>query len=125
MEKYEVSAANILVADLIIFDYIDDDDVLHHRKMNDNERFRKVLSVNNRYFDLETGEEYYDCDIEDDGRVYGPVFVNTGYVTKTWRTRKVSEKDVLRAALLLNSQLKLDELVSRRKVLLMPRERLL
>lgn len=125
MEKYEVSAANILVADIVIFDCINDRNELKHRKLTDDERFRKVLEMNGRYFDLKTGEEYYDCTIFDDGTIYGPIFVNTGYVAKTWRTRNVSERDILRAALLWNTQLKLDELVSKRKVLLMPRERLL
>ncbi len=125
MEKYEVSATNILIADLIIFEGINEKGQITSRRMTDEERFRKVFTIKGRFFDLETGEEYYDCSISDDGMVYGPVFANTTYVARTWRTKSVSESDLIRAALLLNDQLKLDELISKRKILLLPREEIL
>lgn len=124
MEKYTISAANILIADIAVFERIGDNDEFKSIRLTDDERFRKILSINGRYFDLKTGEEYYYCEIAD-GYIYGPIFANTKYITRTWRSRNISERDVLRGALLLNTQLKLDELVSRRKVLLMPRDQIL
>lgn len=125
LEKYELSSANIMIADLICFTGYNDKDQLVSAKMRSSERFRKVYFIEGRYFDLETNEEYFPCEISDDGLIYGPIFVNTLYVTRTYRPKTITYQDTLRAALLFNSQLKRDELIAKRKVILLPRERLL
>lgn len=125
MINYIISKKNIFLAEIVIFEDIENG-FLIRKEIPDIERQRLVLVKDHFMIDFKTGDQILPYETENNQVMNGSIYKNQMYCDTiyTLNPETISDANLLYAASLYENFLRKQELIKQRKLILFPKEKL-
>ena len=90
--NYVITKSNILIGNIEFYYGIN---ILNSKLIGERIGNRCILFMNHEFYDLETGEQYYQLPIDKKGIIYSYIYSGRKYITKIYKTKHIDDNAIL------------------------------